>query len=415
MRAEIMMIGTELLLGQITDTNAVFMARVLAENGINLHLKTTVGDNRERIVAALDAALDRADVVLCSGGLGPTEDDITRECVAGVFGRPLVYHPGIFEAILARFAHTGRKVTENNKRQAMVPEGGIVVENPHGTAPGLIMEGDRGVVVCMPGVPHELKPMLSEWVVPWLRQRFGLSGVLVHRSLRVCGMGESRVDDLIGDLILAGSNPTIGLLAGPDGVTVRIAARAEDRAAAEALIAPVEAAVQARLGGMAFGGDGQTLESLVDGALRARGWRMAVADAATGGEISRRLLAADAAGFGGGVVLPSESALEWAGNTAGSLLPEGAPEEFGAPPGDPLARIALDLTRRILLEYPFDSALSVVSSSVEHRSTGVFWCPEGCRFFGMGHYGGGALDQTRQAVTALEQVRRFLVGLPATA
>lgn len=411
MRAEIMMIGTELLLGQITDTNAVFMAQTLAEHGVNLHLKTTVGDNRERIVAALDAALDRADVVLCSGGLGPTEDDITRECVAELFGLPMAYHPELFDAIVARFARTGRRVTENNKRQAMVPEGGIVVENPHGTAPGLIVEGARGAVVCMPGVPHELKPMLTEKVVPWLLRRFGLSGVLVHRSLRVCGMGESRVDDLIGDLILAGQNPTIGLLASPDGVAVRIAARGADRAAAEALIAPVEAAVQARLGGVAFGGDGQTLEMLVDGALRARGWRMAVADAATGGTVSQRLTAAGSACFAGGVVLPPESAAEWAGNAPDPLPPAAPPEEYGAPPGDPLARIALDLARRLLVEYPIDSAVSVVSSPVERRSTGVFWCPEGCRFFSMGHYGDGALSQVRQAVTVLEQVRRFLVGL----
>ncbi|MEK7794927.1 MAG: competence/damage-inducible protein A, partial [Candidatus Hydrogenedentota bacterium] len=161
MQAEIMMIGTELLLGQIEDTNATFMARVLAENGINLFQKTTVGDNTERINAALNAALDRSDIVLCSGGLGPTEDDLTRECVAAVTGRPLEFDPYIWEQIEAMFARFRFKITENNKRQAMVPRGAIVVQNPRGSAPGLIVEDPRGIIACMPGVPHELKFMLT--------------------------------------------------------------------------------------------------------------------------------------------------------------------------------------------------------------------------------------------------------------
>ncbi|HRZ17247.1 MAG TPA: molybdopterin-binding protein, partial [Candidatus Hydrogenedentes bacterium] len=224
MRAELMMIGTELLLGQIVDTNAAFMARALAEHGINVYFKTTVGDNVERISAALETALSRADVVLCSGGLGPTEDDITRECVAGVLGRALEYHPEIYAAIEARFAHMGRKITENNRRQAMAPRGAEIVENPHGTAPGLFVDDPKGVVVCMPGVPGELKPMLTERVIPRLCERFGITGTLRYRVLRVCGMGESRVDALMGDLILSGANPTVGLLAAVDGVTIRIAA-----------------------------------------------------------------------------------------------------------------------------------------------------------------------------------------------
>ncbi len=241
MQCEMLMIGTELLLGQIADTNAAYMGRQLAENGINLYQKTTVGDNPARIVGALNDALTRADVVLCSGGLGPTEDDITRECVAEALGWPLEYHPELYEVLLARFSRLGRSVTENNKRQAMLPRGAAAIENPHGTAPGLIAESERGVIICMPGVPHELKPMLDERVIPWLKHRFGISGMLRYRSLKVCGIGESRVDALMGDLILSGANPTVGLLAGPDGVVVRIAARAETAEAAEALMDPVEA------------------------------------------------------------------------------------------------------------------------------------------------------------------------------
>jgi len=407
MRAELMMIGTELLLGQIVDTNAAFMARALAEHGINVYFKTTVGDNVERISAALETALSRADVVLCSGGLGPTEDDITRECVAGVLGRALEYHPEIYAAIEARFAHMGRKITENNRRQAMAPRGAEIVENPHGTAPGLFVDDPKGVVVCMPGVPGELKPMLTERVIPRLCERFGITGTLRYRVLRVCGMGESRVDALMGDLILSGANPTVGLLAAVDGVTIRIAARAESPEAADALIAPVAAEAAARLGGIAFEDRGRPVEGEVDALLAERGWAIAVADAAAGGAAAARITAAGAACFAGGVVLPHGRAAAWAGHPA--PVPPPPTEDLG----DPLARTAVEMAGRLLLDYPVACALSLVADPAEKRTAGAVRTPEGWRLFGLGHYGSGATGQTRQAVIAWENVRRFLVGLPA--
>ncbi len=407
MRAELMMIGTELLLGQIVDTNAAFMARALAEHGINVYFKTTVGDNVERISAALETALSRADVVLCSGGLGPTEDDITRECVAGVLGRALEYHPEIYAAIEARFAHMGRKITENNRRQAMAPRGAEIVENPHGTAPGLFVDDPKGVVVCMPGVPGELKPMLTERVIPRLCERFGITGTLRYRVLRVCGMGESRVDALMGDLILSGANPTVGLLAAVDGVTIRIAARAESPEAADALIAPVAAEAAARLGGIAFEDRGRPVEGEVDALLAERGWAIAVADAAAGGAAAARITAAGAACFAGGVVLPHDRAAAWAGHPA--PVPPPPTEDLG----DPLARTAVEMAGRLLLDYPVACALSLVADPAEKRTAGAVRTPEGWRLFGLGHYGSGATGQTRQAVIAWENVRRFLVGLPA--
>ncbi|HNY86361.1 MAG TPA: CinA family nicotinamide mononucleotide deamidase-related protein [Candidatus Hydrogenedentes bacterium] len=407
MRAELMMIGTELLLGQIVDTNAAFMARALAEHGINVYFKTTVGDNVERISAALETALSRADVVLCSGGLGPTEDDITRECVAGVLGRALEYHPEIYAAIEARFAHMGRKITENNRRQAMAPRGAEIVENPHGTAPGLFVDDPKGVVVCMPGVPAELKPMLTERVIPRLCERFGITGTLRYRVLRVCGMGESRVDALMGDLILSGANPTVGLLAAVDGVTIRIAARAESPEAADALIAPVAAEAAARLGGIAFEDRGRPVEGEVDALLAERGWAIAVADAAAGGAAAARITAAGAACFAGGVVLPHGRAAAWAGHPA--PVPPPPTEDLG----DPLARTAVEMAGRLLLDYPVACALSLVADPAEKRTAGAVRTPEGWRLFGLGHYGSGATGQTRQAVIAWENVRRFLVGLPA--
>ncbi|NLV42055.1 MAG: CinA family nicotinamide mononucleotide deamidase-related protein [Candidatus Hydrogenedentes bacterium] len=407
MRAELVMIGTELLLGQIVDTNAAFMAKALAEHGINVYYKTTVGDNPERIASALTIALSRADVVLCSGGLGPTEDDITRECVAGVLGRPLEYHPEIYAAIEARFAHMGRKITENNKRQAMVPRGGDPVENPHGTAPGLYVDDPRGVIVCMPGVPSELKLMLTERVIPRLCSRFGITGTLRYRVLRVCGMGESRVDALMGDLILSGTNPTVGLLAAVDGVTIRIAARAESPEAADALIAPVAAEAAARLGGIAFEDRGRPVEGEVGVLLAEREWTVAVADAATGGAVSQRLTAAGAACFAGGVVLPQDRAVAWAGRPALSDPPPAASGD------DPLAQTAVEMAGRLLIDYRTACALSVVADPVEKRTAGAIRTPQGWRLFELGHYGGGASGQTRQAVIAWENFRRFLVGLAA--
>ncbi len=257
MQAEILMIGTELLLGQIQDTNAGYMARALALNGVNLYWKTTVGDNEARICEALRLGLSRSDVVLCSGGLGPTADDITRDCVAAALGRPLEYHEDLFRVIVERFQRRNRPLSDNNRRQAFLPRGAAPIVNHNGTAPGLIAESEQGVVICMPGVPIELHAMLDEVVIPYLRWRFDIHETIHYRVLKVYGMGESRVDAAIADIIQNGANPTVGLLASPDAVRVRMAARATERALADALIDPVEQEVRQRLAGMA---DGMELE-----------------------------------------------------------------------------------------------------------------------------------------------------------
>lgn len=388
MQAEIIMIGTELLLGQVQDTNATFMAQVLAENGINLFWKTTVGDNRARILEALDRALDRADVVLCSGGLGPTEDDITRECVAELLNRPLEYHEELFQAILQRFAHARAKITDNNKKQAQLPQGATAISNPHGTAPGILVEDARGIIFCMPGVPSELKPMLTDEIIPYLRRRFGIAGVLHYRVLKVCGMGESRVDSLIGDLINAHSNPTLGLLASLDAVRIRIAARAETIEAANALIDPVEAAVRERLGGLIMGKDDDTLEDVVNQLLCERGWTLAVLETETGGALSQRLTAIHAASFAGARVIPRPN------------LGGGSPEDFG-----------LDFAQRLLVEFKATCVLALVADNEAHRTAAVFVSPEGTKRWDIGYYGNAGRNQLRTSVVALEGVRRCLNGL----
>jgi nicotinamide-nucleotide amidase len=387
MQAEILMIGTELLLGQIEDTNATYMARVLADNGINLYQKTTIGDNTERIVDALDAALRRSDVVLCSGGLGPTEDDLTRDCVAEVMGKPLEYHPEIYAHIETMFARSGYTITENNKKQAFAPEGALIVENPNGTAPGLIVEGEKGIIVCMPGVPHELYAMLNDSVLPFLRERFDLRAVIHYRVLKVCGYGESRVDAAMGDLMSSSENPKIGVLANPAHVRIRISALADTVAEANALIDPVDAAVRERLPGLVMGTDDDTIESVVEALFAERGWTLAVAESSSGGMICQRLLGAGAVCLAGGRVYPLDAAATVDAKEAG-----------------------LDWARRSMSEWSASCGLAVVSDLRNRSTVIVFVCPDGEADWEIGQTRRDEHMQLRTSVTALEHVRRFLVN-----
>jgi nicotinamide-nucleotide amidase len=375
-QAEILMIGTELLLGQIADTNATYIAKALAENGINLYQKTTVGDNRERINRALRDALERSDVVLVSGGLGPTEDDITRDCVAEVIGKSLEYREELYAQLSARFAKVRRPLTDNNKKQAYAPEGSTSIENPNGTAPGLIAEDERGVVICMPGVPRELYAMLDDSVVPFIREKYGIEGLLHSRVLKVCGIGESRVDDAMGDLILSQKNPTVGVLASPEFVRIRITARAASVEEAEALIEPVDAVVRERLPGLVMGVDDATLEGVVAKQLAERGWTVAVRDSFTGGLIAQRLAAKGDSVFRGGVVASSTE----------SVRADLVRDQFGATCG-----LGVSIQDgEVALEF------------VTPAETTSWRVPYGKN---------DALQRLRTAVICLEHIRRHLAGI----
>ena len=248
MNAEIVTIGSELLLGQIVDTNASWIAQRLAENGVNLFYKTTVGDNFDRMTAILDSALERADVVITTGGIGPTQDDLTREAVASVTNRKIVTDPQSLEEINQRFRRRGFILTKNNEKQATVPEGATVIRNPNGTAPAFLVEDPRGVIISVPGVPFEMKWLIENEIIPYLRQKFDLNQVIHYKLLKVSDLGESNVDHLIGHLIAESSNPTVGVLAHPGQVDVRIAALAEDTAEADKLIEPVAKEARRLLG-----------------------------------------------------------------------------------------------------------------------------------------------------------------------
>ena len=217
MNAEIVTIGSELLLGQIVDTNSAWMAQRLADLGVNLFFKTVVGDNPGRMREVLSQALERSDLVITSGGIGPTQDDLTRELVAEVTGRrELVRDEALVRQIRERFQQRGLILTPNNERQADIPAGAIPVENPNGTAPAFIVEDPRGVIISLPGVPFEMKWLFDNEVVPYLRRKFGLSETITYRVLKVADLGESSVDDRIGHSLRAPATRPLGCWPIPD-------------------------------------------------------------------------------------------------------------------------------------------------------------------------------------------------------
>jgi nicotinamide-nucleotide amidase len=286
--AEIVVTGTELLLGEIVDTNSTMMARMLRDIGVDLYYKSTVGDNRERMASVLNIALDRSDVVLVSGGLGPTVDDVTREAVSEATDRPLAFRQDLLDQIAARFARFGRPMTENNRRQAYVPEGASVIENPVGTAPAFVVEDTRGTIICLPGVPRELEYLMTRRVIPLLTERAGSAAVIKIKVLRTCAIGESQIDTLIGDLMVGG-NPTVGLAAHSGQVDVRITAKAVDEAEADQLIASAESELRARLGNVIYGEGTEALGEVVVRLLAERDMTLALMDNATHGDVAERL------------------------------------------------------------------------------------------------------------------------------
>jgi nicotinamide-nucleotide amidase len=288
MRAEIVTTGTELLLGQIDDTNATYLARQLRDLGIDLFFRTTVGDNERRIARALELALERADLVITTGGLGPTVDDVTREAVARATGRPLTLYPDLLAQIEAFFARFGATMADNNRRQAYLPDACIPIENPVGTAPCFIVEDERGTIITLPGVPREMRYLMKHTVAPYLQRRLGRQDVMVTRILRTVAVGESTIDRAIADLETS-SNPTVGLSAHPGQTDVRIVAKAPARAEAEALVADFEARIRERLGAAIYANGDATLEGVIADLLQQQQGTLAVAETLTEGDITSRL------------------------------------------------------------------------------------------------------------------------------
>lgn len=302
---EILAIGTELLLGQLTDTNTAHIASALAAAGVDVYATHAVGDNRERITAAIRAALDRADGVVSSGGLGPTVDDLTKEAVCDALGVGTEVHEPSLRAMEAIFAKTGREMRENNRKQAEVPRGSFVMANAMGTAPGFIAVREDGkFVACMPGVPHEMKPMLAQELIPCLRERFKVHDAIYTRILHTIDIAESEIDHRIGDLFRTLENPKIAVLAHDFRCDVKIMAKADSEAHAMELIAPVEEDIATRLSGHVFGLDDQTLPGAIHALLQRDGRTVSVAESCTGGAIAAELttVPGSSRSFTGGVV-----------------------------------------------------------------------------------------------------------------
>jgi competence/damage-inducible protein CinA-like protein len=276
--AEIITIGTEILLGEIVDTNTRYLARALRGLGIDLYRTTTIGDNLERIAATVREALQRADIIVTTGGLGPTVDDPTRQAIARAVGVETEFRPELWEQIVATIARYGRTPTENQKRQAYLPHGAIAIHNPVGTAPAFIVETSAAndptaikAIISLPGVPKEMEYLLHQSVIPYLQQRFDLRHIIKVRLLHTSGAGEGMIDDQIGDLETL-SNPTVGLAAHNGIVDIRITAKAENEAEADRLIAEIENQIRQRLGHIVFGVDEDTLEAITLAAVARRGW-----------------------------------------------------------------------------------------------------------------------------------------------
>ncbi|MFN8020246.1 MAG: competence/damage-inducible protein A [Acidimicrobiales bacterium] len=417
MRCDVVAVGTELLLGQIVDTNSSWIGEQLAANGIDSLLQVKVGDNLGRIETILRRVLADADAVIMCGGLGPTHDDLTREAIAAVMGVGLHHDESVAEVIRQLFASRNRPMAQNNLRQAQVPDGAELIRQTRGTAPGLIcpvvVDGVAKVIYAVPGVPHEMKDMLERAVLPDLRARNGDPSVIVSRTLRTWGESESglneRLDPVIDDLEADGSATLAFLASGWEGIKVRLTAKATTAEAATVRLAPVEARIRGILGDQVFGTDDDTMESVVLQLLRTRGWTLGLAESVTGGLVAGRITNVPGASevFAGSVVsYASEVKFDLLGVDRGPVVSEAAAVQMAS-------------GARRVLHTDVALALTGVAGPTEQDGMPVgtlcaaVALPDGrvvARTFRMP----GLRDQMRQmsVITALDLLRRELLTMP---
>lgn len=323
---EIVTIGSELLIGQITDTNSAMLGQQLTDIGVRVRFRTAAADRMADMKQVIREAADRCDLVITTGGLGPTEDDLTRQAIADVAGVGLEFRDELMAEIEEIFRRSGYTMPENNRKQAFVPAGSEVISNPVGTAPAFITLVENRPVIALPGVPRELRYLMEKKVLPWIRERFGLADrVILWRSLKVAGLGESGVDKLMGDLMVEGANPEVGLLASPGEITIRLAARGDNRESAQDLIRPVEEEIRKRLGEKIYGKDADTLEGVVARLLAERNMTLGLLETFTGGVAAQRLHRVRSGHVLESLVIPSRDRLDrWLAGPGGNEAPEGA-------------------------------------------------------------------------------------------
>lgn len=410
--AELIAVGTELLLGNIANTDAQMISQGLSQLGINVYYHTVVGDNPQRVRQAVDIARGRADILITTGGLGPTCDDLTKVAVAQAFGKELVYHEPSAQRIRERFAQRGTPVTENNFQQAMVPEGCTVLDNDWGTAPGVAFQADGTHVLMLPGPPRECAMMFRHRALPYLQKLS--DGVIASRTVKTFGIGESAAEALLRDLMNALHNPTLAPYAKPTGTELRITAHAPTREEALRLIAPVEEQVKAILGDKVIGVDVDSLEELCFALLKDRGLTVGTAESCTGGLLAKLLtdLPGSSSVFRGGVVSYTN------GVKAGLL---GVPQDLLDRYGAVSPQVAEAMARGAKAALGCDIALSttgVAGPDADDRGN-----PIGLVYLGLAwgdqcqvtEFRAGPVERERvrrqAAQTALDLLRRHLTGL----
>lgn len=417
MRCDVVAVGTELLLGQVVDTNSAWIGGQLAQSGIDSLLQVKVGDNHDRIVRILRSVLDGADAVICCGGLGPTQDDITREAIAEVMGVSLAEDPQVAQRIREIFASRRRPIPTSNFRQAQVPEGATVIPQTMGTAPGLICPVGDKVIYAVPGVPFEMREMLERAVLPDLRLRAGISATIHSRTLRTWGLGESAVAELVAgrlDALEEAGNPTIAFLAsGIEGIKVRITAKAGDLEAADALLDAEEKELRALLGDLVFAVDEDnestgTMEAAVGRLLLDAGRTLGVAESLTGGLIASRIVAVPGASkwFRGGIVsYASDIKRDLLGVRPGPVVSEEAAMAMAAGVRDRLGSdVGLSVTGVAGPEPQDDQPVGTVWVGVADD--------QGAAAHQLALLGGRDRDQIRQisVISALDHLRHHLLG-----
>ena len=373
--AEILCVGTELLLGDIVNTNAAFLSQRLAELGINVYRHTAVGDNPSRLKEALISALESSDLVITSGGLGPTYDDLTKETVASCLGLPLELHSPSLERIKSYFARTGRTMTKNNEKQAMMPRGALVFDNDFGTAPALAIynESDNKTVIMLPGPPVELIPIFRQKVAPYLLERS--SSVLVSKNIHIFGMGESAVEDKIKSIMTDSKNPTVAPYCKEGEVRLRVTAKAESRDAAEHMCdATVKKILRSEVGEFVYGIDVDSLENALVDALHRHGLTVACAESCTGGLIAQRITSVSGCSdvfFGGCVTYTNEIKHRLLGVSKQTL------DEYGAVS----AQTAMEMARGARERLGTDIAVS--ATGIAGPTGGTPETPVGTVFIGV--------------------------------
>ncbi len=379
--AEIVTIGTEMLLGDLVDTNTAWISQRLAKLGVGVYRHTTVGDNSERIIGALREAASRSDLVVTTGGLGPTSDDLTNQCLATLTGREMVEYMEAREHVERKFAQFGRQPSPSNYKQALFPKGTELIPNPLGTAMGALVEWGETLFATLPGVPSEMKRMFEETIEPLLRRRS--DGSIVSKTLHFAGLGESALAEKVQDFLDA-TDPTVAPLASQGKVRLRITTRAATEEEAQQKISPVEEEILARLGDFYFGEDDETLEGAVARLLKERGATLALAESCTGGLLAKRLtdLPGSSAFFKEGLVTYSnESKERWLGVPGELILEHGAVSE-------PVARAMAEGARRIA---GADYGLSV--TGIAGPDGGTQEKPVGLVFVGLSASGGAFAER----------------------